>query len=220
MGVAKWIILLFTHPNEFRSLLQFYIHHEQKRDITSMKEHPTSGWDRESMRRCWHFLDLTSRSFAAVIKELEGDLARTVSTSYSGHPQLGCHSDPITEPNNTAPVTYFLIYNLGALAIFFYRLRYTLHLLFAYAACFQICMFYLVLRGLDTIEDDMTIPDEIKQPILRSFHKHTVTPGWKFDGCGPKEKDRQLLVEYDTVVEEVNRLPPQSVISVNLHNNI
>jgi farnesyl-diphosphate farnesyltransferase len=81
-------------------------------------------------------------------------------------------------------------------------------------------MFYLVLRGLDTIEDDMTIPDEIKQPILRSFHKHTVTPGWNFDGCGPKEKDRQLLVEYDTVVEEVNRLPPQSVISVNLHNNI
>jgi hypothetical protein len=119
MGVAKWIILLFTHPNEFRSLLQFYIHHEQKRDITSMKEYPTSGWDRESMRRCWHFLDLTSRSFAAVIKELEGDLARTVSTLYSGHPQLGCHSDPITEPNNTAPVTYVLIYNLGALAIFF-----------------------------------------------------------------------------------------------------
>lgn len=54
----------------------------------------------------------------------------------------------------------------------------------------------------------MTIPDEVKQPILRSFHIHTVTPGWKFDGCGPKEKDRQLLVEYDTIVEEVNRLSP------------
>jgi farnesyl-diphosphate farnesyltransferase len=75
-------------------------------------------------------------------------------------------------------------------------------------------MFYLVLRGLDTIEDDMTIPDELKQPILRSFHKHTVTPGWKFTGCGPKEKDRQLLIEYDTIVEEVNRLAPQSVASI------
>lgn len=31
------------------------------------------------MRRCWDFLDMTSRSFSAVIKELEGDLARTVS---------------------------------------------------------------------------------------------------------------------------------------------
>lgn len=81
MGVANWILLLFTHPNDFRYLLQFSIYHEQKRDITSMKEHPTSGWDRESMRRCWHFLDLTSRSFSAVIKELEGDLARTVSGS-------------------------------------------------------------------------------------------------------------------------------------------
>ena len=68
-----------------------------------------------------------------------------------------------------------------------------------------------MLRGLDTIEDDMTIPDEIKQPVLRSFHKHTVTPGWTFDGCGPSEKDRQLLVEYDVVVEELNRLQPEYV---------
>lgn len=70
-------------------------------------------------------------------------------------------------------------------------------------------MFYLVLRGLDTIEDDMTIPDDVKQPILRSFHELTTTPGWKFDGCGPNEKDRQLLVEYDQVVEEVNLLDPE-----------
>ena len=68
-----------------------------------------------------------------------------------------------------------------------------------------------MLRGLDTIEDDMTIPDHIKQPILRAFHKHTVTPGWKFDGCGPNEKDRQLLVEFDVVVEELNRLQPEYV---------
>jgi farnesyl-diphosphate farnesyltransferase len=79
MGVTNWILLLLTHPNEFRSLLQFYVYHEQKRDIQSVKEHPTSGWDRDSMRRCWAFLDQTSRSFSAVIKELDGDLARTVS---------------------------------------------------------------------------------------------------------------------------------------------
>lgn len=148
MGIVNWILLLLTHPNEFRSLVQFYVYHEQKRDITSMKEHATSGWDRESMRRCWAFLDQTSRSFSAVIKELDGDLARTI------------------------------------------------------------CMFYLVLRGLDTIEDDMTIPDEKKQPVLRAFHKLTTTTGWKYDGCGPNEKDRQLLVEYDIVVEEVNLLLP------------
>ncbi|KIM60125.1 hypothetical protein SCLCIDRAFT_1217150 [Scleroderma citrinum Foug A] len=146
--VTSMLGLLLTHPSEFRTLLQFYLYHEQKRDITAKQEHPVSGWDRQTMRRCWAFLDKTSRSFAAVIKELEGDLARTI------------------------------------------------------------CIYYLVLRGLDTIEDDMTLSDEIKQPILRSFHEKTVTPGWSFSGSGPDEKDRQLLAEYDTVVEEVNRLNP------------
>lgn len=30
------------------------------------------------MKRCWEFLDLTSRSFAMVIKELDGELCRVV----------------------------------------------------------------------------------------------------------------------------------------------
>ncbi len=33
------------------------------------------------MKECWGLLDLTSRSFAMVVKELEGDLARIVSPS-------------------------------------------------------------------------------------------------------------------------------------------
>lgn len=37
--------------------------------------------DRADMKKCWGYLDLTSRSFAAVIKELEGDLSRVVSRS-------------------------------------------------------------------------------------------------------------------------------------------
>ncbi|THH16848.1 hypothetical protein EW146_g3856 [Bondarzewia mesenterica] len=148
MGVLSMLALMLTHPNEFRSLCQYWIYHETKRDITAKREHPTSGWDRQSMRRCWELLDLTSRSFSAVIKELDGDLARTI------------------------------------------------------------CLFYIVLRGLDTVEDDMSIPDDVKQPILRSFHEKTVTPGWNFDGSGPDEKDRVVLVEYDKVVDEVNRLEP------------
>lgn len=79
MAFTTWLALLLTHPTEFRTLLQFRLYHEQKRDITHVKEHATSGWDRENMRKCWQFLDQTSRSFSAVIKELDGDLARTVS---------------------------------------------------------------------------------------------------------------------------------------------
>ncbi|KAG8722961.1 bifunctional farnesyl-diphosphate farnesyltransferase/squalene synthase [Ceratobasidium sp. 395] len=149
MGITAYLYLLCTHPNEFRSLIQYKLWHDAKRDITSQQEHDTSGWDRESMRKCWHFLDLTSRSFSAVIKELEGDMARMV------------------------------------------------------------CMFYLVLRGLDTIEDDMTIPDEKKQPLLRSFHEKLSTPGWTFTESGPDEKDRQLLVEFDNVVTEMGLLKPE-----------
>ncbi len=80
MSAASMLTLLLTHPLEFRTLLQYKIWHEPKRDITNPSEHATSGWDRPSMQRCWYFLDMTSRSFAGVVKELEGDLARLVST--------------------------------------------------------------------------------------------------------------------------------------------
>jgi len=83
MGALEVLSLALTHPNEFRILLQFWNYYEPKRDITKKEEHPTSGWDRLTMRRCWQLLDLTSRSFAAVIKELDGDLARVVSPSPS-----------------------------------------------------------------------------------------------------------------------------------------
>jgi farnesyl-diphosphate farnesyltransferase len=54
----------------------------------------------------------------------------------------------------------------------------------------------------------MTLSDEIKQPILRTFHQKLSVEGWTFDGCGPGEKDRQLLVEFDCVVAEIGRLDP------------
>ena len=57
----------------------------------------------------------------------------------------------------------------------------------------------------------MTIPDDIKQPLLRSFHEKSVTPGWNFNGNGPNEKDRTVLVEYHVVIEELLRLEPTYV---------
>lgn len=78
MGIADYALLALIHPVEFRSLIQYKLWHEQQRDLTATKEHANSGWDRATMRECWDFLDRTSRSFAAVIKQLDGDLARTV----------------------------------------------------------------------------------------------------------------------------------------------
>lgn len=101
-----------------------------------------------SLRICFEFLDLTSRSFAAVILEL--------------HPEL------------LVPIT----------------------------------LFYLILRGLDTIEDDMTVPLGKKEPLLRDFYKNTEVEGWNFDGNGPEEKDRELLVQFENVVEEFGKIKP------------
>ncbi|CAJ2500164.1 Uu.00g030170.m01.CDS01 [Anthostomella pinea] len=69
-----------------------------------------------------------------------------------------------------------------------------------------IALFYLVLRGLDTIEDDMTIAVKEKEPLLRDFYKSMKIDGWTFDKNGPNEKDRELLVHFDDVVTELKKL--------------
>lgn len=153
MGASELLSLLFTHPGEFRTLVSYKVMHDPLNDIQDDPE--ASGWNREQMRACWGLLDLTSRSFAAVIKELKGELSRVI------------------------------------------------------------CIYYLVLRGLDTIEDDMTIPVEKKVPLLTSFHEKLYQPGWTFTESGPNEKDRQLLIEFDKVIGEFGLLAPayQTVIA-------
>lgn len=59
------------------------------------------------------------------------------------------------------------------------------------------CIFYLVLRALDTVEDDMTIPVERKVPLLKEFHTYLYQPEWRF--VGSQEKDRAVLEEFPTV---------------------
>ena len=71
-----------------------------------------------------------------------------------------------------------------------------------------IALFYLILRGLDTVEDDMTVPIETKEPMLRSFHTIVEKDGWNFNGSGPNEKDRELLVQFQNVIEELKKIKP------------
>jgi farnesyl-diphosphate farnesyltransferase len=49
-----------------------------------------------------------------------------------------------------------------------------------------VCVFYLILRALDTVEDDTSVPVEIKVPILIAFHRHIYDGDWHFS-CGTKE---------------------------------
>ncbi|PSK50387.1 hypothetical protein B9Z65_331 [Elsinoe australis] len=72
-----------------------------------------------------------------------------------------------------------------------------------------VCLFYLILRGLDTIEDDMTIAIEEKEPLLRDFENIVEKEGWTYNGNGPNEKDRDLLVHFDVVVTEFLKIKPE-----------
>ena len=100
-------------------------------------------------KRCYELLNLTSRSFAAVIKEL--------------HPELRD----------------------------------------------VIMIFYLVLRALDTIEDDMTLDTKLKMNLLREFDQKLDLQEWSFDGNGPDEKDRAVLVDFNYILYEYHALKPE-----------
>ncbi|RMZ77106.1 hypothetical protein DV737_g4520, partial [Chaetothyriales sp. CBS 132003] len=129
------------HLGELRSIIQWKLWHNPVHDRNA-------GQESESERECFKYLDLTSRSFSSVIKEL--------------HPEL----------------------------------------------LMSVCVFYLVLRGLDTVEDDTSIPLQTKEPILRAFYKNLDVDGWHFDGNRAEEKDRELLVNFRYVVTEFKKQKP------------
>ncbi|GER50315.1 squalene synthase [Striga asiatica] len=60
-----------------------------------------------------------------------------------------------------------------------------------------VCIFYLVLRALDTVEDDTSIAADVKVPILMSFHNHIYDREWHFS-CGTKDY-KVLMDEFHHV---------------------
>ncbi|KAH8682528.1 farnesyl-diphosphate farnesyl transferase [Xylariales sp. PMI_506] len=141
MPSVKSILYYTFHPNQLRSIIQWKVWHEPAYRRDPSKEP-------ETLKSCFKFLNMTSRSFALVIQELNPDMLVPVA------------------------------------------------------------LFYLVLRGLDTIEDDMTIPLEKKEPLLRGFDKLMKIDGWTFTENGPNEKDRELLVHFDDVIVELKKVKP------------
>eukprot|EP00249_Psilotum_nudum_P017783 c26488_g1_i1 orf=421-1644(-) len=55
-----------------------------------------------------------------------------------------------------------------------------------------VCIFYLVLRALDTVEDDMSIPVDTKLPLLKTLHENISDTSWHFP-CG--QKDYKVLMD-------------------------
>ncbi|SCU96462.1 LAFA_0G06458g1_1 [Lachancea sp. 'fantastica'] len=133
---------LLAHPVELKAALKLKFIRKPLYSLDDTRASP-------ELKRCFELLDLTSRSFAAVIMEL--------------HPEL----------RNA------------------------------------IMLFYLILRALDTVEDDMTIDPEVKIPLLREFDSKLDLQDWSFDGNAPTEKDRCVLVEFPCILKELHKLKPE-----------
>lgn len=136
MGSTKTILTDASSSFDDRKIWHIPVHERDEKNET------------ETQKTCFKFLDKTSRSFSAVIKEL--------------HPEL----------------------------------------------LLPVCLFYLILRGLDTIEDDTSIPLATKEPLLRDFKDFLEQDGWSFNGNRPEEKDRELLVQFHNVITEFKKLKP------------
>eukprot|EP01126_Amoeba_proteus_P067434 TRINITY_DN995_c0_g2_i9.p1 TRINITY_DN995_c0_g2~~TRINITY_DN995_c0_g2_i9.p1 ORF type:complete len:278 (-),score=37.96 TRINITY_DN995_c0_g2_i9:763-1596(-) len=73
----------------------------------------------------------------------------------------------------------------------------------------SICLFYLVCRGLDTIEDDMRPDISVKEPVLRSFYKKLTQSGWNLTGFGTVPHEVDLLENFDRVINVLGTIKPK-----------
>ncbi len=145
MSTKRAILQSLLYPSELLALVKFKL---SVSDPTANLVKPATvavddpKYSEFTRAKCYYFLNLTSRSFARVIQELDPELRHAI------------------------------------------------------------CLFYLILRGLDTVEDDMTLPLARKVKVLKEFHKYLCIPGWTFTENGPAEKDGVLLREFDVVIHE------------------
>ena len=59
------------------------------------------------------------------------------------------------------------------------------------------CIFYLTLRALDTVEDDMSIPISEKISMLKTFYVHLEDTNWSY--MNSKETDKIVLEDFKAV---------------------
>jgi farnesyl-diphosphate farnesyltransferase len=72
-----------------------------------------------------------------------------------------------------------------------------------------VCLFYLSLRGLDTIEDDMQLPLDRKLELLKNFYLECGNEHLSLQHIGDTEDYRHLLRHYYKVSSAFNRLHPK-----------
>lgn len=69
-----------------------------------------------------------------------------------------------------------------------------------------ICIFYLVLRGLDTIEDDMNLNEDYKKELLEDFHNKCNDENFALQNVGDKPEYVELMENYSKIATTFNTL--------------
>lgn len=77
-----------------------------------------------------------------------------------------------------------------------------------------VCLFYLVLRALDTIEDDMKLDSDLKIKELEAFHTRLEDPTWSLSNVG-EGKEREVLENYPRVTREFKKLRPEYQVIIH-----
>ncbi|KAE8732098.1 Squalene synthase [Hibiscus syriacus] len=73
-----------------------------------------------------------------------------------------------------------------------------------------VCIFYLVLRVLDTVEDDTSVATDVKVPILKDFYRHIYDCNWHFscehlEVFSPSKEDSRFSVDYQEAIEDITK---------------
>lgn len=79
----------------------------------------------------------------------------------------------------------------------------------------SVALFYLILRVLDSIEDDMNLPLPEKEKWLRNFHRHCADKDLNLSHIGDQPEYRALLQHYHKIAGAFQMLPPnvQNIIA-------
>lgn len=80
-----------------------------------------------------------------------------------------------------------------------------------------VCVFYLVLRALDTIEDDMSLSVEEKEPLLLNFFVHCRDETFSISGIGDNKDYIALLENYPKVYSmfsELNTASKETIVEI------
>ena len=195
-----------AHPTEIAALLRWKF--SGRAHATQSLSAPTS--QASSQRSSTS----TSRSASPEVKNGESTSSSESSTKSSPRSdlnQIPTANGALQDPANVTPVKtsswerceYYLFLTSRSFAMVISELNDNLRK--------PVALFYLVLRGLDTIEDDMTLDRTLKLDLLRNFYTFLSDTSWTFDGVNEAEKDRALLVDFTCVTEEMATLEPHYV---------